>query len=94
MTLEELRAEAKKYGYGLYKIGAQKPKLSPCTCGRKHVDLWHEARYIKDNKGIERKRWGYFVQCPNCGRKSEWSINEIGARNNWNKIIEGSDTNG
>ena len=35
LTLDELKAEAKRQGYKLIKDNPT-PKLSPCICGRKH----------------------------------------------------------
>lgn len=74
MTLEELKAEADRQGYYLEKK-KKYIKLMPCICGRKRINLWC----------FSNGAWVYI--CPNCGRESQSSKTQIGAKKNWNKLI-------
>lgn len=40
MTLEEVKAEAKKYGYGLIPLHSHE-RLLPCVCGCKRRERWY-----------------------------------------------------
>lgn len=71
MTIEEIKAEAKKHGYTLIKINKYE-KLAPCKCGRKHLTRW-----IKFEGGIQ-------FECPICGATAPVGKNEREARHNWN----------
>lgn len=83
MTLDELRVEAKKHGYRLTKIPEKKPKILPCSCGRKQIGVWIRYDYVEKNR-IGTKTKGYLLKCPNCGKTSEWKTSEIDARKDWN----------
>lgn len=77
MTLEELKAEAKKHGYHLMK-DREKVNLLDCTCGcnrRRHYTV------VKDNEVFEGLR------CIKCGK---WVLGktELDARKEWNKLIK------
>ena len=75
MTLEELKIEAEKYGYILTKKRKPLPKLLPCNCGRKRIDLWYQTPR------------GYVYKCPICGRKGIGGLTKQEARENWNKKV-------
>lgn len=47
------------------------PKRLPCTCGRKRLELW----WSKD---------GWFLECPNCGRKSQPERYQSHVNSAWN----------
>lgn len=76
MTIEELKAEADKLGYRILKK-EKYINLSPCSCGRKKPEKWHDA--IEGNK---------FYQCRNCGRKAPGANTDKQAKKNWNKMME------
>lgn len=57
LTLEELKAEAKRQGYKLIK--AKKPRFERCLCGH-NVHQWCS--------GPE----GWMVYCKHCGLESPW----------------------
>ena len=73
MTLDEIKAEAKKQGYRLVKI---KPyiKLKPCKCGRKLLETWFGPD-------------GVYYVCPQCGRKGEHGKTDRDARILWNRSV-------
>ena len=77
MTLEELKAEAKKLGYKVVKDNPR-VKLLPCTCGRKQIGSawWDGETYM------------WFYQCPNCGKRAPSHKMQNEARKLWNKMIE------
>ena len=58
MTLEELKAEAKRQGYKLIK--AKRPRFEPCLCGH-NVHQWVS--------GPE----GWAVYCKHCGLQGPWA---------------------
>ena len=58
MTLEELKAEAKRQGYKLIK--ATRPRFERCLCGH-NVHQWVN--------GPE----GWAVYCKHCGLESPWA---------------------
>lgn len=58
MTLEELKAEAKRQGYKLIK--ATRPRFERCLCGH-NVHQWCSRR------GMEK-----MVYCKHCGLESPW----------------------
>lgn len=76
MTLDELKAEAKRQGYNLIKI-QKKEKLLTCVCGcnrRSHFD------YYKNGK------WGYGLECKRC-KKIVYGTTEAEVRSEWNKMV-------
>ncbi len=78
MTLEELKAEAKKHGYKLTK---ERPyiRLSPCVCGYKHIS----SPMIYGST-----KTPYFHRCGVCGLKSEPTKTKYEARLKWNECVE------
>ena len=58
LTLEELKAEAKRQGYKLIK--AKRPRFEPCLCGH-NVHQW-----VSGPKG-----WA--VYCKHCGLQGPWA---------------------
>lgn len=58
MTLEELKAEAKRQGYKLIK--GKRPKFERCLCGH-NVHQW-----------CSRGGMGQMVYCKHCGLESPW----------------------
>lgn len=82
MTLDELKAEAKKLGYKVIKDNPR-VKLLPCTCGRKQISLWWDgADYM------------WFQECPKCGKRAPSHKTQNGARKLWNEKIEKELANG
>ena len=77
MTVEELKAEAKKLGYKIIPI-RNRVKLLPCQCGRKRLQMWVDG----GSPG------GFFYVCPRCGRASLTGKTVNGARKKWNKMVE------
>ena len=57
MTLEELKAEAKRQGYKLIK--AKRPRFEPCLCGH------NDHQWVSGPEG-----WA--VYCKHCGLESPW----------------------
>lgn len=76
MTLEELKAEAKKHGYKLTK---ERPyiRLSHCICGHKSISQW-----IHFNGG------GYSFGCRKCDFESPPCKTKYEARLKWNECVE------
>lgn len=62
MTIEELRAEAKKLGYNLIPIN-KKEKLLPCTCGCKRREHW----------GFRNDKTGKWETTMNRRQKKKWA---------------------
>ena len=58
MTLEELKAEAKRQGYKLIK--AKRPRFELCLCG-------HNVHQWCSRTGMKR-----MVYCKHCGLESPW----------------------
>ena len=58
MTLEELKAEAKRQGYKLVK--AKRPRFEPCLCGH-NVHQWASGPK------------GWAVYCKHCGLYGPWA---------------------
>lgn len=75
MTLDELKAEAKRQGYKLIKDNPM-PKLSPCICGAKRRAEWTSASLR-----------GYCYECMKCGKMSSWGDTRREARENWNRMV-------
>ena len=78
MTLEELRAEAKKHGYKLTK---EYPyvRLSPCVCGHKRIGSYMIYGGSKTP---------YFHKCYQCGFASEEARTKHEAKLKWNECVE------
>ena len=79
MTLEELKVEADKLGYGLIKK-PERIKFLPCVCGcnlRHHYYSYYGSQHFK---------------CKRCGLESPSGNSEREARLNWNKMIEENNT--
>lgn len=74
LTLDELKAEAKRQGYKLIKDNPI-PKFNPCICGANHRTEW------KNTRGA------YCYECMECGRTSSWGDNRREARENWNRMV-------
>lgn len=75
MTVEELKAEAKKLGYNIVKIPEPLEPLTPCVCGRKKPQRWF-GRFSLEQ-----------YICSNCGRAGEPGKKRE-ARHNWNEMIK------
>ena len=75
-----LKIEAKKLGYLLVPEEKPVPRILPCSCGRKRIDVWDD-------------RCKVFYACPSCGKESERKPTEREAREAWNEIA-GKDVNG
>ena len=73
LTLDELKAEAKRQGYKLIKDNPM-PKLSTCICGSKNRILWSCAE-------------GWYYECGRCGRTAEPGRTKCKARENWNRMV-------
>lgn len=73
MTLEELKAEAKRQGYNLIKIPVRE-KLLPCTCGYNRRSHWENI-----NGEVS-------LYCEKCFKKATGKT-EKEARRNWNEMI-------
>lgn len=79
MTVDELRAEAKKLGYNIIKV--KKPeKLLPCTCGSKR--RYRGNRYEKSTGKFYDE-----LVCMKCGKRAEGETEEE-AIHNWNIMIQ------
>lgn len=79
MTLEELKAEAKKHGYKLTK---EYPyvRLSPCICGHKRI-----GEYFILYSDTKETR---FRKCYRCGFASEPARTKHEAKIKWNECVE------
>lgn len=77
MTLEDLKAEAKKHGYKLTK---EYPYISllPCICGNKH---------ISSPMVYGPTKTPYFHRCGKCGFASEQAKTKYEARQKWNECV-------
>lgn len=77
MTLEELKIEAKKYGYRVIK---DTPYISmlPCICGNKAIS--YGSNYISPTP--------YFHKCRKCGFKSQPAKTKYETRAKWNESVE------
>ena len=74
MTLDELKAEAKRQGYKLIK-DTKMPKMLPCVCGaERRVEL-------------SNTRGAYCYECMKCGRAASWGDTRREARENWNRMV-------
>ena len=75
MTLEELKAEAKRQGYKLIKD--ENIKFEPCLCGGTRREWWSGPEGVK-------------VVCLRCGLESPWvprSKGKNGVKKSWNAMI-------
>lgn len=79
MTLEELKAEAKKHGYKLVK---EQPyiRMSPCVCGHKRISLY----FTLDNNS----KTVHFYRCYKCGLESDRAKTKYQAKLKWNECVE------
>lgn len=75
MTLEELKAEAKKHGYKLTK---EYPyvRFSPCVCGRTRRTMWFGQGHT------------YYYKCVACGFRTEPMKTKHEAKLKWNECVE------
>ena len=73
MTLDELKAEAKKQGFSLQKSSA-KVRFTPCVCGCNRRTEW---------TGPE----GWFYECRMCELVSPPGKTKQEARRKWNAYI-------
>ena len=77
MTLEELKSEANKLGYGLIKKKPYIP-IKPCpVCGKKSTSVWYGQR----GKGTMR-------QCSFCDFAGDWTNEKIPTTEAWNNAVE------
>ena len=79
MTMEELKAEAKRQGYKLIKD--ENIQVEPCLCGGTRREWW---------SGPE----GHKVVCLRCGLESPWvprSKGKNGVKKAWNAMISQKD---
>lgn len=74
ISLDELKAVAKSYGYKLVK-NPEKVNLLPCICGRKRLDKWTSAHE------------GWQIRCPQCNRTGPWRKTLKGAKIGWNERV-------
>ena len=79
MTLEELKAEAKKHGYKLVEL---KPyiRMLPCVCGHNKIGL----SYIFPTKSPTP----YYHKCSKCGFASIPCKTKYEAKLKWNECVE------
>lgn len=79
MTLDELKAEAKKQGYRLIKI-TPTVKILPCpVCGSKRTAEWLRMR---DGGGYIRRCYNY-----NCDFEGDWAKTANEAKRKWNETV-------
>ena len=79
MTLEELKTEAKKYGYKLVK-DTPYIRLAHCVCGHKSISSWTTFG--------EKTPTPYSHQCRKCGFASEPARTKYEAKLKWNECVE------
>ena len=79
MTLDELRAEAKKHGY---KLTREYPyiRMAPCVCGHKNIGSY--SKWSND-----RATAPYFHKCYRCGFASESAKTKYEAKLKWNECV-------
>lgn len=75
MTVNELREEAKKLGYGIIKL-KNKEKFEYCVCG-------HNRRRMTFNS--TNNKVAYY--CLNCNFTAPYGEDELDARSKWNEAI-------
>ena len=75
MTVEELKAEAKKLGYKIVKNPTYIP-LAKCSCGAKFS--------VKAKWTV----YGHAYKCKKCGLESYPAKTYKQARENWNKAVQ------
>ena len=76
LTLQELKAEAKRQGYKLIK--AKRPRFEPCLCG-------HNVHQWCSRTGMEQ-----MVYCKHCGLESPW-VPRCEGKNGVKKSLERHD---
>lgn len=75
LTLEELKAEAKRQGYKLIK--SETLRFEKCLCGGTRREWWYGPKGVK-------------VVCQRCGLESPWvprCEGENGVKKAWNAMI-------
>ena len=77
MTLEELKAEAKKHGYKLAK-DLPYVRMLPCICGNKAIS--YGSTFPSPTP--------YYHKCRKCGYKSQPAKTKYEARAKWNECVE------
>ena len=79
MTLEQIRAEAKKHGYKLVK---EYPyvRMMPCICGHKNIAYCSTFG--------DKSKKPYYHQCSKCGLTSERTKTKYEAKLKWNECVE------
>ena len=79
MTLEELKAEAKKHGYKLVK---EQPyiRMAPCICGHKRIS---SCLTVDSNSQMVHVNW-----CYKCGFRAEPARTKYEAKLKWNECVE------
>ena len=84
MTLEELKAEARKYGYHLVK-DIQNVKILPCpVCGSKKTSEWYLRGGLKVRKCYNFHVVPKLCKCTFEGTPGKTSIE---AKQNWNEAV-------
>lgn len=79
MTVEELKAEAKKLGYTVIKK-SEPVKILPCICGKNRRERWYRGSNI-------------FYKCAYCGFKSPEANTDRQANLNWNEAVKETKSN-
>ena len=74
MTLDELKAEAKRQGYKLVK-NTKLPKILPCVCGTYPIEI--HSRSLKK----------YCYECGKCLKPSLWGNTKLEGIENWNRMV-------
>jgi Zn ribbon nucleic-acid-binding protein len=81
MTVEELKAEAKKLGYRIIPE-PERITLMPCPlCGKKRTEEWYEQGGLR------------FRQCANCGFKGGSGRTAKDAKAKWNDAVRRRENN-
>ena len=76
MTLEELKAEAKKHGYKLVKEYVP-IKFEPCVCGKKGTAVKH----------IRLNPHEYYYKCNRCWFSADGARTQREAKLKWNECV-------
>jgi hypothetical protein len=77
MTLEELKAEAKKHGYKLTKEYIP-IRFAQCICGQKGYAVKH----------IKLNPHQYYYKCNRCGFSADGARTQREAKLKWNEYVE------
>ena len=81
MTLDELKAEAKRRGYSLVKR-PKTEKYLPCICVKNRLESWY----------ANEEDWSVKLVCYHCGL-SVTGKNEKDAKRKWNEYMSGKEQN-